>query len=415
MRRSSPTVRKIRVAYVLTHPIQYQAPLLRKLAQHSAIDLTVFYRSDFSVGEFTDPGFGTAVRWDVGLLDGYRYELLPKLGNGNRISFWRPLNYGLARRLRKGRFDALWIHGYAHWFHLMAMQTARRLGIKVLLRDEATPISIPRGPAKLAGKRMLFAGIRNWCDGFLAIGSLNREYYLSYGIEAGRIFLMPYAVDNSFFRTQALIARRKREVLRASLELERGRPVILFAGKMTERKRAGDLLDAYVRLSPDGQTEPRPYLLLSGDGEKRPELEGRVKKLGWKSVKFLGFKNQTELPRFYDLCDVFVLPSVREPWGLVVNEAMNAGRAIIVSDQVGCAPDLVRHGENGFVFRSGDVCGLSKALGVTLGDRARCREMGRRSSEIVNGWSYEGDVAGLELALTSLDGRGLRVRNDRAC
>ena len=99
---------------------------------------------------------------------------------------------------------------------------------------------------------------------------------------------------------------------------------------------------------------------------------------GWDSIKFLGFKNQTELPAYYDLCDVFVLPSVYEPWGLVVNEVMNAGRAVIVSDQVGCGPDLVRPGENGYIFPAGDIAGLCGALKNILDNQQKCRAMGQK-------------------------------------
>ena len=119
-------------------------------------------------------------------------------------------------------------------------------------------------------------------------------------------------------------------------------------------------------------------------------------------MRFLGFKNQTELPAYYDLCDVFVLPSVYEPWGLVVNEVMNAGRAVIVSDQVGCGPDLVRNGENGFIFRAGDIGDLAEALTKVLENRERCRLLGRNSLKIMAAWGLEEDILGLKTALRAI-------------
>jgi glycosyltransferase involved in cell wall biosynthesis len=101
----------------------------------------------------------------------------------------------------------------------------------------------------------------------LAIGSLNRDFYLHYGVPANRIFLMPYSVDNDFFQRRCELASQTRNQLRAELKLSPERPVILYASKMTPRKRARDLLEAYVRLSPDAKTEPKPYLLFIGDGE----------------------------------------------------------------------------------------------------------------------------------------------------
>lgn len=386
---------------MVSHPIQYQAPLLQKISQETDIDLTVFYCSDLSVRGYHDEGFGQAVQWDVPLLDGYRYEFLPAIGNPARLSFWLPLNYGLAKRLKAGQFDALWIHGWAYWSHLWAVSIAKKLGIKVLMRGESGLHLLSQGRMKQFLKKRLIRYITSRVDSFLAIGDLNRKFYLHHGVEASRIFMVPYAVDNVFFQSKTAAAKTSRDKLRASLGLSPGRPIILYASKMIERKRPDDLLEAYIRLSPDRRTEPQPYLLFIGDGELRQRLEAHVSHLGWSSVKFLGFKNQSELPRYYDLCDVFVLPSVQEPWGLVINEVMNAARAVVVSNEVGCGPDLVHHGENGFVFKSGDIGDLKRALQDIVSDPERCIAMGLKSEEIINKWSFNEDIAGLNAAMES--------------
>jgi glycosyltransferase involved in cell wall biosynthesis len=398
----------IRLAYLATHPIQYQAPLLRRIAQERDLDLTVFFCSDLSTRPHAEPDFGQSVNWDRPLLGGYRHEFLPALGSTDVVSFWRPWNYGLLPRLRRGRFDVLWIHGPIRWLSWVAMAWAKAAGVKVLVRDDVTLLRRQRGPVRRAIKAAVWSYLKAVCDGYLAVGTRNRQYYRHYGIEDGRIFLMPYAVDNQFFQSRAAAARTTREELRASLGLEPGRPVVLFAGKMIPLKRTADLLEAYIRLSPDGQSEPRPYLLFVGDGAERPALEARAAQLPWSSIRFLGFKNQSELPRWFDLCDVFVLPSVNESFGLVVNEAMNAGRAIIVSGETGCGPDLVRDGENGFVFQARDVEDLRRVLAGVLSDPQRCAAMGRKSLEIINGWGYEQNVAALRQAIECVtqDGSG---------
>ena len=390
---------KIRLAYLVTHPIQYQAPLLRRIAAEPGIDLTVFFCSDFSLKSYLDPDFGKTIAWDIPLTGGYKHEILPALGRQDRVSFWRPFNYGLARRLSRGNFDVLWVHGYNRWFHWRAMAGAKIRGLKVLVRDEATGLNAPRSYLKRLCKRWFFQGLSKCVDGFLAIGTLNAEYYRSYGIAARRIFPVPYAVDNSFFRDQARAAAGERERLRRQLGLEPDRPIILYASKLSEIKRGVDLLEAYIGMSPDQVQEPHPYLVFIGDGDQRQSLERRAGARPWNSIKFLGFKNQTELPGYYDLCDVLVLPSVFEPWGLVINEAMNAGRALVISDQVGCGPDLVRPGENGSIFPAGDIAGLRQALVNLLSDPERCRAMGQKSLEVIATWGLEEDVAGLKQAL----------------
>ncbi len=390
---------EIRLAYLVTHPIQYQAPLLKRIAKEPDIRLKAFFASDLSIGSFSDSGFNTTIRWDIPLLDGYDYEFLPGLGRKDRLSFWQPLSCGFARRLREGRFDTLWVHGYMRWSHLVAMLAAKRLKMKVLVRDEATRISARRGPLKRLVKRAFFNGLGRLADRFLAIGILNAEYYALNGIDRERIIRVPYAVDNAFFQAAAARSSRRRDEFRRSLDLMDERPVILYAGKMTGRKRPDDLLKAYTFLSPDGRAEPNPYLIFVGDGDLRTSLEQRARELGWESIIFAGFRNQSELSAFYDLCDLFVIPSMAEPWGLVVNEVMNAGKAVIASDQVGCAPDLVRDGYNGAVFRAGDVTDLHRVLKMALADRERLALMGQRSLEIINRLSFEEDVLGLRMAI----------------
>jgi glycosyltransferase involved in cell wall biosynthesis len=388
----------IRLAYLVTHPIQYQAPLLARVAADPDIDLTVFFCSDVSVRPFVDPGFKREIAWDTPLLDGYRHELLPALGGRTRITALRPWSYGLTRRLRRGRFDALWVHGYARLPHLLAMANAKRLGLKVLLRDEPWAASRARGALKGVVKDAFFAGLRPLVDAVLAIGSRNRDYMLSYGFAPERCFLMPYAVDNALFADRAAAAAGTRQQLRRELDLAPDRPVILFAGKLQERKRPHDLLAAYRRLT--GARDP--YLVFAGDGELAAPLAAQA--AGMEGVRFAGFRNQSELPRFYDLCDVFVLPSRHEPWGLVVNEAMCAGRAIVASDEVGAAADLVRDGENGFVFPAGNVEALAAALTRVLADAEATRRMGARSREIIERWSFAEDLAGLKAALAAVRG-----------
>ena len=391
------SVKPVRLAYLATHPIQYQSPLLRLIAAEPGISLKVFYRSPMGLKPYTDTGFGQTIAWDTPLLDGFEHEFLPSFDDPMRVTrYLRPMNYGLGKRLRG--FDVLWVHGYARAVHVGAMLTAKRLGLKVMLRDEFTQISLPRGPAKRFLKRGVFAGLWTLVDAGLAIGSLNRRYYIDQGFPAERIYPVPYAVDNERFQKGAKEASAHRGTFLASLGLSPERPRIVFSGKLTTIKAPEILLEAFAKLG-----EPRPSLCFVGDGPLRSMLEARARELGvGDRVCFAGFRNQRELPAFYDLADVFVLPSRVEPWGLVVNEAMNAGRAIVVSDRVGSGADLVKPGENGAVFPINDVDRLAAALAETLSSPARTAALGRRSLEIIDRWSFREDVAGVRQALAGI-------------
>jgi glycosyltransferase involved in cell wall biosynthesis len=161
-------------------------------------------------------------------------------------------------------------------------------------------------------------------------------------------------------------------------------------------------LEAYLHLANSGTIQPLPYLLIVGDGEQRANLEARAKDADPDNIRFLGFRNQSELPRFYDLCNVFVLASVDEPWGLAINEVMNAGRPVIVSDEVGCQKDLVQNGVNGCVIHAGDIDGLAQALRMVLADKSTSQAMGAESLRIIDNYNFEQNVSGLRQALHAL-------------
>jgi glycosyltransferase involved in cell wall biosynthesis len=393
--------RRLRLAYFVSHPIQYQAPMLRRITQEPDIDLTVFFSSDISVRGYKDSGFGVQVEWDVPLLDGYRHEFLPRLGGGDRIGLVMPLNWGILNRLRKGNFDAVWVFGYHRLACLQAIFAAKLLGLPVMMRTESNLHDHARPWTILVAKRIFFRILRSGTDCVMPIGKSNQKYWEHYFGEAFPSIPMPYAVDNEFFRRKAQEAALHREAFRADLGLESERSIILYASKLQTRKRCLDLVEAYIRMASAPGVDPGAYLLIVGDGEERANLEARVKESGLSSIRFMGFRNQTELPRFYDLCDIFVLPSYNETWGLVVNEVMNAGRPVIVTDQVGCQPDLVHDGFNGFVYPAFDVDALTHGLRRLVEDPARRVAMGENSLRIIQQYSFERDVAGLRQALVS--------------
>src|SRR3984885_5311630 len=395
--------KRVRVAYLVSHPIQYQAPLLRRISQEPDIELTVFFGSDFSVREYVDKGFGVNVKWDVPLTEGYRHEFLPSIWDKRRTGPISQLNYGILSRLRgdKGSvgFDVLWVHGYSTLNALQGMLVAKLLGIPVLLRAESRLSRTDGVGLKSGAKRVFFGILKMFVDGVLPIGTLNAAYWQHYLGEYFPQFLVPYAVDNSYFQNRCAEATAGGAELLHELDLDPSRPVILFASKLQNRKCCADLLEAYLSLTTGNETGPSPYLVIIGDGEERTSLEKRAEQSGCTSIRFCGFRNQSELPRFFAVATVFVLPSRDEPWGLVVNEAMNAGRAAIVSDDVGCRPDLVGDGVEGCVFAAGDVASLADSLRKVLATPETAATMGRRGLAKIRTWDFEEDVRGLRRAI----------------
>jgi glycosyltransferase involved in cell wall biosynthesis len=407
-RASSAARRKIRLAYLVSHPIQYQAPLLRRIAQEQDIDLTVFFAADFSLRGYEDVGFGVDVQWDVPLVSGYRHEFLPPLRKRSRRL--KPLVYGLVSRLRASPnqpgFDALWVHGYSTVNSVHGILAAKSLGIPILLRAESWldhhDGTTLRAKSKTVAKRLFFHTLKHLIDGVLPIGTLNAAYWSNFFGDEMPQFLMPYAVDNDYFQRRSAEVRQQRTALQVELSLDPVRPVILFAAKLIKRKRCDDLIQAYLQLCAEAPDRPTPYLLIVGDGEERRSLEQQAAATGLDGIRFCGFRNQSELPRFFDLATVFVLPSQHEPWGLVVNEVMNAGCPVLLSNEVGCYPDLLPGGSaclGGRVFPVGDVDALCKLLKEITSNSHTAKTMGAQARMRIEQWSFEQDIDGLRRAI----------------
>jgi glycosyltransferase involved in cell wall biosynthesis len=389
-----------RIAYLVSHPIQYQSPLLAYLSQAPELDLTVFYLSIPKDG-FVDHGFQRRIEWDVPMLDGFRWL---DLGGPTKTvgSCVRPLCLSLETHLIRGRYDAVWIHGYAHQALLRAVVAAKALGTKVLFRAE-THLGVRKSsPWRESAKARVLPLFFRSVDMFLAIGTLNAQYYEAFGVPKAKIAWAPYAVDNDHFESDIRTASSRLDDLRQELDIQPGRPIILYCGKLQELKRVDDLMRAYALVSDDRGIEALPYLVIVGDGPQRQDLVRLAQTNGWAGIRFAGFRNQRELPAFYALCDVLVLPSDTERWGVVLNEVMNAAKPIIVSSRVGAAPDLIKQGENGFIYPVGDISALSASIRAVLSNREDRQRMGEASRRIVREFNFEAVRRGLMDARTRL-------------
>lgn len=385
----------VRLAHLVSHPIQYYAPLYRELASRPEIDLTVFFYSDATLRGFHDAEFGRELEWDVPLLDGYRSRILSSArGRPLARGFFERPHWDVLRELAGGDIDAVWTLGYSHPTTWLAAAVAAARRTPLLIRDDQTLLH-GRPPAKRVLKAVALRALlsRAYC---LYVGAQNRRYFRHYGVPAERLFHVPHAVDNAFFSERAEALRRRRRELREAFGLPVEVPAIVFAGKLVPKKEPLVLLDAFAKV----RAERACTLLIAGDGPLRRDVERRVADLGLEDVRITGFLNQTELPRAYAAGDVFVLPSsLHETWGLVVNEAMNFALPIVASDKVGCAADLVRDGWNGFVVPARDSGALADALARLVDDAELRTTFGTRSRELVAGFGVETAANGVVAAV----------------
>jgi glycosyltransferase involved in cell wall biosynthesis len=389
-------MRKLRVAFVNTHPIQYFAPLYAYLNRAGEFAVTALYMSDFSVRGSLDAAFGQAVKWDIDLLSGYDVRFVGGAGlRDEPKGFFSIIAPQIWQEVSRGGFDALVLHGHTPAAVLIAVAAARWAGLPIFARGE-THLGLSRSLLKRLVRKPLMSAFYRSLSGVLAIGSANAAFYRAIGVPEDRIFFMPYTVDNERFASDSRLSDEQRTKVRAGLGVNDDDPIVLYAAKLQARKHPDDLLRAAARLRDRGM---RFHVVMVGSGEMAAELVNLTSHLELDNVHFHGFANQSVLPQIYGASDVFVLPSENEPWGLAVNEAMCAGLPVVASAEVGCVADLVQAGVNGQTFSAADVEGLANALHSILVDTETRHRMSAASRAIISRWSYVECAAGLQGAL----------------
>lgn len=377
----------LRVGFLISHPIQYYAPIFRELAK--LCDLTVFFAHRQTAEQQAAAGFGVAFEWDVDLLTGFASRFLEnraRLPSTDR--FFGCDTPGVREEIVKGRFDAFVVPGWALLTYWQAVRACRRAGVSVLVRgDSQLPAERPGLRRRL--KALAFPLILRQFDGYLFVGQRNRAYLAHYGAPAHRLFFSPHCVDNEAFARASALAQTPL----AEPPVKR----ILFVGKLVARKRPLDLVQAAARLRACGH---RVVLAFAGSGELATALAEAAAAAGV-PAEFLGFVNQSAMPQVMAAADVIALPSDgTETWGLVVNEAMACGVPAVVSDVVGCGPDLIQPGATGAVFPCGDIAAMADAIEATLAiERHAAR---RRLAELMGVYSPRRAAEGVIEAANSL-------------
>jgi glycosyltransferase involved in cell wall biosynthesis len=396
--------RRPRLLLVSSHPVQYATPIFQLLAKDTRVEIQVAYCSMQGAETEIDSDFGVSVKWDIPLLDHYPWICLPnRSGKPKLNSFFGLFNPAIWGLISRGKFDAVVIYtGYVYLSFWIAVAAAKWGGTRVLFGTDAHDLSPRNGKKwKVLAKRWLWPRLFRLADRVIVVSSGGTELMRSLGIPANRITLTPFCVDNK--RWIAMSDRVDRESVRSRWNIAANAAVILFCAKLQPWKRPQDLLRAFARIS-----DLSAYLVFAGDGPLLGDLESEAKVLGVADrVRFLGFVNQSVLPEVYTASDVFVLPSQYEPFGLVVNEAMLCQCPVVVSDRVGARFDLVREGETGYIFPSGDIEALAKLLQQALKDRGRLREMGEAARQRMTTWStadYVNALVGAVLEVGIRDG-----------
>lgn len=346
------SARCLRVAVVVSHPIQYFVPLYRALAASPELELTVLFASRIGLEPRQDPGMGVEVAWAVDLLSGYAHRFLGGAERIDHAGFFAVANPDVERHLAAVAPDVVILHGYASVTNLRALAWAKFNRRALILASDASVDAGGRVP--VPAKRWLLARF----SAFLTLGDRAEAFLLARGARRERMFRVPAMLDEGFWRARRDRAAR-RAAARSRLGLAPDAKVALCVGKLYPGKRFGDVIDALAR------SYRPPVLVVAGDGEQRRELETKASAAGL-DARFLGFVNIDVLPDIYAAADVLVHAAELEQYGMVLLEAAVIGLPLVVSDRVGAvgASSIARADVNALVFPCGDVGALAEALDI---------------------------------------------------
>jgi len=375
-----------KLAIITTHPIQYYAPVFRLLSQ-SNLQVKVFYTwGESSVGKF-DPGFGRKIEWDIPLLEGYDYQYLKNTSSNPGSSHFRGIiNPDAVEQINAFGPNAILVFGWSYHSHLKIIRHFKGK-VPVWFRGDSTLLD----PQPAGVKRMLKTLFLRWVykhiDKAFYVGTANKEYFLKYGLKERQLIFAPHAIDNTRFQTKMVEQARD---FRKQLGIGDNDVVLLFAGKFEKKKNPDLLLKAFAAVQ-----KPDVHLVLVGNGIIEENLKKEAVAIS--NVHFMPFQNQSIMPVIYQAADLFCYPSggPGETWGLAVNEAMACSKAIIASDKVGCAVDLIKGGYNGFIVIANNISDLIEKLQFCLSSPTAVRLMGEKSASIIKDWNFNKLIAAI--------------------
>jgi glycosyltransferase involved in cell wall biosynthesis len=399
LRAASGALIPIRVAMFAASPIPYRVPLYQRVATDPHIDFTAIFASNGGIRPVA-AGYSVPTAWDSDLLAGYRATFL-KRADRNPIDggFLAFRDSDLVGLLREGQYDVLWLWGYNYLSHQLAQITQRLLQKPVIFHEDQNHLTrrpLWKAAAKRLGLSLMLHGSKA-----LYVGTANYRWYRRYGVKARDLYFVPHAADNDRLRTDAAELIRHRTHLRRRFGIrEDSGPVILTVARIIPVKQPLMLLKAFqiVRAS------RRCTLLIVGSGELEGAIRAQVDKYQIPDVVMPGFMNQSEITQAYACGDIFALPSISETWGLAVNEAMNFGLPVVVSDKVGCAVDLVRDGENGYVIPFQSAEALADRIARLVDSQEMRRRFGEASTTRIQRWNYDVAAAGVRHAIADAVG-----------
>ena len=382
------------VMAIYGYPVHYTAPMFKQMSNDSEIDLNVVY---CKTAEYDQPSYdndGNMVIGNIKVLDGYKYHFLKELIHAKTPAPQKLINPEVQSYIKQQKPDAI-IVGISYWSPTtwFTIKEARKWKIPLITRATVEKGRNRNTALKIIKKVVVGKYCRMMTSGIYE-SEEQRNYLIEYGMDSQSLYMCPCAVDNEYF--QHLAERYDRKEARNRLNVSDDDTIVIaFVGALSERKRPMDLIRAVEKLQNQGMDI---VTLLIGKGDKRDEIEEYICTHHIKDVQMCGFVKQEKLSEYLVATDLYVLPSLNDASPKALNEAMNFSLPIIVSDGVETANEMLNEGENGYLFRAGDVEDLKNKIEDAIMSK-RLKEMGKKSKEIVEKSGYAEMIEGWKNAI----------------
>jgi glycosyltransferase involved in cell wall biosynthesis len=388
----------MKLAIITTHPIQYNAPFFKLLTERGKVALKVFYTWSQAIEGFDDPDFGSTVKWDIPLLEGYDWEAVENVSKSPSSKSWKGIDCpSLIKKVEACHPDAVMVYGWNLKSHFNAMRYFKGK-IPVWFFGDSTLLDEKPGIKKVL-RRLWLTWVYRHVDKAFYVGANNKAYFEAHGLKQEQLVFSPHAIDNErFFDSDKNQYESKAKAWRGDLGYKDDDIVVEFAGKFEPRKNLRILIEAVIQLnekkdhSTNSIENPSIFLLLVGNGPLEQLLCQMAK--GKHYIKFLAFQNQSEMPIVYRIGNIFCLPSKSETWGLAVNEVMACGRPVVLSDKVGCAIDLLVNGLNGAIFNTLHVEDCAEKIMKLATHKDKLKRESIMNS--IGDWSFERKCRAIE-------------------
>lgn len=385
--------KKTKVAIITNIPTPYRNPLFEHLSKNNRnIEFVVYFFAKYEKNR----------SWKFSEPFKFKYKFLKGISMSWRKKdddlFTLHINFSIIFEIFKEKYDVVICSGYNSISAIITLLCTKILRKPFIHWTEQTLEAEP-------SKSLISNLIRNLLkktflklsDAHIAAGNHTKNFLVANKVDKKRIFISPNAIDLSYFLSNVNVYRTKKDILKKELNLN-NKIIILYVGQLISRKGIFDLLEAYNNL--DIKEKETTYLLIIGEGPLYIDVKKYCYERNLKNVILTGYKQQSELLKYYAISDIFILPSKYDIWGFVVNEAMACSLPIITTINVGASGDIVKNGVNGYVAKTSDPNELSKLIKILIKDRDLRERMGKNSRNIIIDWNLDKAVEGF---LNSID------------